>query len=94
VLQLLAAIRLAREAGFTIAEIRALLDGFDPGAPPGQSWHHFAVRKRAEIEQQIARAEQTRALLDDILGCACPSLDRCGLVARRATPALPAAPRP
>ena len=90
VLHHLAAIRLAQEAGFTIAEIRGLLAGFDPGAPPGTAWHGFATRKRAEIEQVIARAERTRALLDDILGCGCPTLDSCALVAGRATPHLPA----
>ena len=42
----------------------------------------------------IAQAERTRALLDDILGCDCPTLDHCDLVARRAAPALPAGTPP
>jgi MerR family redox-sensitive transcriptional activator SoxR len=90
VLHHLAAIRLAREAGFTIAEIRDLLAGFEPGSPPAAIWHDFATRKRTELEQVIARAERTRALLDDILDCDCPTLDRCDLVAGRAAPHLPA----
>ena len=90
VLRHLAAIRLAQEAGFTIAEIRGLLVGGDPGSSPAATWHDFATRKRAEVEQVIARAERTRALLDDILGCDCPTLGRCDQVAGRAAPHPPA----
>jgi DNA-binding transcriptional MerR regulator len=89
VLQRLAVIGLAQEAGFTIAEIRTLLNDFDPVTPPGQSWQPFAAKKRAEIEGVIAQAERIRSLLDAILACACPTLDSCGLVARRTTPAHP-----
>src|SRR4051812_45819949 len=77
VLEWLAFIALAREAGFTIAEIKRLVSGFKPGTPPAARWADLATRKLAEIDAMVARAERMRAVLKIALDCGCFRLDDC-----------------
>jgi len=77
VLEWLAFIALAREAGFTIAEIKRLVSGFKPGTPPATRWAELATRKLAEIDAMVARAERMRAVLKIALDCGCFRLDDC-----------------
>lgn len=77
-LRALAVIRLAQEAGFTVAEIRTLLHGFALGAPPSARWRALAHRKRREIDGLMTRARQMRRVLDRLLRCKCPTLEACG----------------
>ncbi len=55
VLQRLAAIRLAQQAGFTLAQIRLLLDGVDRETAPSARWRALAPGKIADLEALIAR---------------------------------------
>ena len=45
VLEWLSLIALAREAGFTMKEIRQLVTGFTPGTRPAARWRELATRK-------------------------------------------------
>lgn len=78
VLPRLALVRLAQQAGFSIAEIRTLLHGFSRRTPPSQRWQTLAERKRAEIREQVRRARAMERVLDRLLACECPTLDDCG----------------
>lgn len=89
VLRRLAVVRMAQEAGFTLAETRTLFDGFAADAPASVRWRALAARKLAEVEALIARAEETRQRLHARLRCACPTLDECALL-DRSCPADPA----
>jgi MerR family redox-sensitive transcriptional activator SoxR len=55
-----------REAGFSLAEQKALV-ATRGVAPP--EWRRLAQRKLAEIDEQIARAEAVRTALDHALRC-------------------------
>lgn len=77
VLDLLALIRFAQEAGFTIAEIHGLVQGFEERTPISLRWQALARPKVAEIEALIARARHMRRLLDRVLSCGCVQLDEC-----------------
>jgi MerR family transcriptional regulator, redox-sensitive transcriptional activator SoxR len=70
-------IRIAREAGFTIAETRTFLSGFTAATPPAQRWRALAQRKLAEIEAQSARLERMRALLNSSFHCGCLRIEDC-----------------
>jgi len=83
VLQRLAIIQLARQAGFTLAEVRTLFEGLEPGATPVSRWKELAEAKLPEIEDQIRRAEAMRHLLHEGLRCDCITLESCGLVLER-----------
>jgi MerR family redox-sensitive transcriptional activator SoxR len=77
VLEWLSLIALAREAGFTMAEIKRLVTDFVPGTRPAARWHELAARKLGEIDAMVARAEHMRALLRVMLDCGCFRLDDC-----------------
>ncbi len=77
VLEWLSLIALAREAGFTMQEIRRLMTGFSPGTPPAARWKELATRKLAEVDAMVARAERMRAVLKVALDCGCFRLEDC-----------------
>ena len=78
VFEWLSLIALAREAGFTMAEIKRLVTGFTPGTRPAARWEELATRKLAEIDALVARAERMRAVLRVALDCGCFRLEDCG----------------
>lgn len=69
---------LAREAGFTMAEIRQLITEFEPGIPPAVRWDALARRKLAEIDMQAARLTRMRRVVERALACGCRRLEDCG----------------
>ncbi len=77
VLVRIAVIDLARQAGFTLAQIRVLLDGVAAGAVPPQQWASLADEKLAEVDALIARAQAARELLAALRQCHCPTLEEC-----------------
>lgn len=77
VLDQVTVIRMAQEAGFTIAEIRDLFHGFPDGTPASARWHALASRKIAEVDALIARATRMRQVLEESLRCGCLSLEAC-----------------
>ena len=83
----IAVIDLARHAGFSLAEVRDLLDGVDAGAEPQSHWAPLVARKLPEVEALIARAEAVRHLLGELERCTCDSLADCVARARAAAQA-------
>ena len=72
-------VRLAGDAGFTLAEIRQLVTEF--GA---HRWRRLAERKLVEIETARQRLAAMTVLLEKLLGCKCPDIEFCGLTIERA----------
>lgn len=72
-------IRMARELGFSLDDIRTLLDGFDPATPPSVRWQQLAQRKLPEIDQLAQRASAMKRLLEKGLRCDCVSIEDCVL---------------
>jgi DNA-binding transcriptional MerR regulator len=77
VFESLALIDLAQDAGFTVAETRILIHGFDRTTPPSQRWRSMAQHKLDEIAIRIARAERMRGLLQRLMRCQCQTLGEC-----------------
>lgn len=77
VLDAIALVTLAREAGFTMQEIRQLVAGFAPGTKPAERWGVLARRKLEELEEQAARLERMRRVLRHALDCGCLDLREC-----------------
>jgi DNA-binding transcriptional MerR regulator len=88
-------LRLAREAGFTIAETRTFIAGFSANTPPAIRWRTLAERKLSEIGAQVARLEHMKSLLESSFHCDCLSIDDCVrfIVARSVDTARPTAER-
>ena len=80
VLELLAVVRIAQHAGFTMSEIRTLLHGFSADTPPSARWRTLAREKLPEVEALIERALGMKRLLERGLRCDCLRLEDCALV--------------
>jgi MerR family redox-sensitive transcriptional activator SoxR len=72
-------IAIAKRAGFSLGDIRLLLDTSDAGDPAHAQLRELAERKLPEVEALIARAEAMRRWLLAARRCSCSSLDLCGL---------------
>jgi MerR family redox-sensitive transcriptional activator SoxR len=70
-------IALAKQAGFTLAEIRVILAGFSGEAPPSDVWRQLAERKLPEVERTLVEARAMKRVLEAGLRCECLSLDDC-----------------
>ena len=77
IFQQLAFIQLARDAGFSMAEIQTLVSSFDETAPLGVRWRTLAEQKLAELEVLIIRAQGMKRVLEEGIRCQCLNLDEC-----------------
>jgi MerR family redox-sensitive transcriptional activator SoxR len=75
--QLLRVLLLAQKAGFTLAEMRTLVHGFEPDTPPAARWRILAQQKQIELDAQIAQAQQMKQILQTALQCGCVQLEDC-----------------
>lgn len=80
ILEKLSVIRLAQNAGYTIAEIHTLLHEFPADTTPSERWQALASQKLIELETRMKDLLAMKALLEHTLQCSCPSLDDCGHV--------------
>lgn len=80
-LQRLAVIQAAKRAGFTLAEIRTLIEGVTEEPPLSERWRPLAEKKIVEMEHRIAQAERMMRLLEDGLRCQCQTLETCVIIA-------------
>ena len=88
VLDRLEVVGVAQQAGFTISEIRTLLDGFSEDTPPSERWRLLAQDKLPEVEVLLERALGMKDLLERGLRCECLRLEECSLVGNGAPEAL------
>jgi DNA-binding transcriptional MerR regulator len=77
---------LARECGFTLAEIRRLFSPGLDGKPPSARWEMLAEVKLAEIERVERLLERMRTALESARACRCVDLDACGAIAMKELP--------
>ena len=77
VFESIALIQLAQEAGFTLAEVRMVIAGFDPGTPASARWQAMARQKLTDMESRIEEAQRMKAMLERLLRCRCRTLGEC-----------------
>lgn len=82
ILDRLALIQFAQQAGFTIGEIRTLFEGFGEGTPMSLRWQTLAWEKLAEVDALMDRAQRMRTLLDQALACGCLRVEDCARAIR------------
>jgi MerR family redox-sensitive transcriptional activator SoxR len=85
----IAVIQLAQASGFRLEEIRQLLRGFGPEVAASERWRTLALRKRVELDEQMARLRTMRQFVDRVIECKCLDLSECG---RKAAKVIPRAP--
>ena len=78
VLERLAVIQIAQQAGFSVAEIRTLFNGFTPETLASARWEALAQQKLVEVDALIRRAQAMKQVLEEgLLRCRCLTLDEC-----------------
>jgi MerR family transcriptional regulator, redox-sensitive transcriptional activator SoxR len=77
VLQRLAFIKLSQQAGFSVKEIRTLLEGFKMDTPPSARWRIMAGKKLVEVEDLMLKVQRMKYLLEEGLKCGCLSFEEC-----------------
>jgi len=70
-------VRFAQSAGLSLDEIRVLFHGFGSDVPPPPRWQEVATRKLRELDEQAARIERMRSVLEATLDCGCITLTDC-----------------
>jgi MerR family redox-sensitive transcriptional activator SoxR len=75
--QYLAAVTLAKRAGFSLRQIKRFIKGFSPDTPPSERWRKMAAAKLDELDRQAEEIERMRAVLRSGLACNCLSLEEC-----------------
>jgi MerR family redox-sensitive transcriptional activator SoxR len=73
-------LRVAREAGFTIAETRTFVAGFAATTPPAIRWQTLAKRKLGEIDVQMGRLRRMKVLLESGFHCQCLTIEDCARI--------------
>lgn len=91
VLTRLGFIDIAQQAGFSLDEIRELLDG-SMQEQTSDRLQALARRKLPDIEALISHAEAMKGWLQAAGDCQCPSLDLCVLFSDAAHSSLPSKP--
>lgn len=77
VLDTLRVIQFAQDAGFSIADIRHVLAGFDRRTPASERWQRVARRKLEELKAQLERTRRMQAILERLVACECVQLSEC-----------------
>src|SRR5262249_15070464 len=95
----LAVVQRARQAGFSLDEIRALFFGFHDGTPAAARWQKLANRKLVELNVLAEQIASMQALLRRMkANCHCKTLEVCGKailekgIPNAQRPPLPVAP--
>jgi MerR family transcriptional regulator, redox-sensitive transcriptional activator SoxR len=70
-------IRVARDAGFTIAETKIFLSGFSATTQPAARWQMLAERKLAEFDSLQTKIDKMRAVLESSFRCSCRRIEDC-----------------
>ena len=78
-LRRLGVIDIAKRAGFSLDDARALLATEREGGAAHQRIRDLAQRKLPEVEALIERAQAMKRWLTTASGCNCDTLDVCGL---------------
>ncbi len=77
ILQRLEVIRTAQQAGFTLTELKTLLDDVLGSSAPAARWHELVQRKQRELNLLLLNVTSMKLLLEDIMRCDDSDLADC-----------------
>ena len=82
---LVAVLQLAKACGFSLVEMRRLVDGFPSGTTASQRWRTSARAHEKVLERQFAQLNAMRQRLQGVQQCRCADLMECGRIASAAS---------
>jgi MerR family transcriptional regulator, redox-sensitive transcriptional activator SoxR len=77
ILPQLVIIEFAKATGFTLSEIRLLLQGFPETTPASARWRKMAGKKIRELDDALAKTKAMRDMLEAMTSCRCRKLEQC-----------------
>ena len=77
IFEAIALVQLAQDAGFTLAEAKMLVSGFERSTPASVRWQTMARRKLVDVEERIEQARKMKEVLERLLRCRCQTLGEC-----------------
>jgi len=77
----LGVLKLAQACGFTLNEMKLLLQGFHPDTTPPERWRILARQKMNELDRQMESLSLMRKLVERVAACKCIDLAECGRTA-------------
>lgn len=73
-------VQITQQFGFSIEQIRGLLEALPEGRTPNKAdWRQISRTIRKELDNKIKTIEKLRDNLDGCIGCGCLSLRNCAL---------------
>lgn len=76
-------IMITQQLGFSLEEIRSMLEGLpNQRTPTAKDWAKISVKLQERIDEQIAQLSVMRERLGGCIGCGCLSLEACALYNR------------
>ena len=76
---LLELVKLSRSLGYSLKEIKPLLDAFQSKNQPSAVCHELTRKKLVELNQQIRKLNDMKQILAIGLDCTCTDLESCYL---------------
>lgn len=76
-LERLRVIHAARGVGFSLEEIRVLLDGFPKSTSPSKRWSKIATKKLSELDKIIENTKALKYLIEAGQDCSCDDIALC-----------------
>lgn len=78
---LVAVLLLAKACGFSLGEMRRLVNEFRPDTPAAERWQTAIREHQKVLDLQIAQLNAMRKLLRRVQRCQCVDLIECGRIA-------------
>ena len=70
-------VQLAQAAGFSIKEMKSLLESYEQDPRPSGMWRSLAESKRRSVREQIKDLRCMDQILGKLLDCDCETLNEC-----------------
>jgi len=70
-------VQLAQQAGFSISEMKTLLESYDQTPNASGMWASLAREKRQSVQHQIKNLQRMDKVLEKLLECDCNTLNEC-----------------
>ncbi len=74
-------VQIAQAAGFSIREMKSILQSYDQNPSPAGMWRPFVEAKRQSVREQIKDLRRMDQILGKLLECDCETLNECVEVA-------------
>lgn len=70
-------IQLAQNTGFSIEEMKVLLDSAAHSSPSSTEWKEIVQTKRIELQEKIEQFKKMDSVLKQVMSCKCSTLNEC-----------------